>query len=977
MAAEVVYTFGTNVIASFQGSLFKDKVFWIAQRTPSRSRYVSLVESNGGTVAPLEKNADYLICDHLRKDNPSGAISYKFIEESVQNGRIADPDAHACGPARGAPRPVGAPQMTRNGRVSYSTEDDHVLYSWVKECQAKGGKELGNTIFQQLGQINTRHTWQSWRDRYIKKLRDNPPSSWEESVVDKSRQLPSTDDQSPAAQTLKDRGQAREQGHDRNDSPRMSINPPPRPRTPESLRLRRAEKQQAAAAKSTAEQRELGFLANDLYQFLDNFEYVSTMPQDEFVKAWDDLAASENGKPFTSEDWQDFFKLAVTGFHQKYMKDEASKERILNEMDRWIQENDGGTIEAWQGYWKQNRKQIMAGEKAADSHSSEIAEKGRPTNFALDGQASSSPKKASGQSPAQQRSRKRTLEVDLDQEELPPDSPVSTSAKRRKIAPMSSRTHTSASGSHETIEEEPSEEANGDTAAYQDLLQTARGALQHSQREQDETLQVAQSSEPVLGSEGSLRKPTTSSIQGELASQQIITESSLRSQPSPVQTTKPQQSTTNTQEEVAPEQGSTPRAGKLKGLVDRPAVASPQGSYRMLKAAGTPSQLPDTQATFNIDTQDLELDMVEPDGGFEDNDNGEAPDDSLTLGTSENTSQPLPSTSDIPMTQAETEEDVEMSGQINDDEGQDVDSSAVPETDGAEASDRFARQALPSSPSKITGADDLGSTSEILATDRTAQQLDSQSDVQGNSQLEARQDETTGIAADDAMSVELGGDEHEQATAAAGQPSIAISSDHDSITSESDDSSDEESNEGIGMNGSTPQGKQPAQIQALSAPRPNQQISPLQQSRRRTLPFVYAGRPARPTPNKPRRSVPAQPARQRGTTNPRPRRREQQPPAPLPTNLPDLITHLENEGVSLDRHIKPALRATCANLELTAKVARSLRLYSKLPENVPGVWTETDDRELRTRGVKSDRIVTKHGEMECEIREEWLERLAS
>lgn len=42
MSAEVVYS-GVGVEAAVQGNLFHGKKFWLAQKVPSRSAYISLI----------------------------------------------------------------------------------------------------------------------------------------------------------------------------------------------------------------------------------------------------------------------------------------------------------------------------------------------------------------------------------------------------------------------------------------------------------------------------------------------------------------------------------------------------------------------------------------------------------------------------------------------------------------------------------------------------------------------------------------------------------------------------------------------------------------------------------------------------------------------------------------------------------------------------------------------------------------------
>lgn len=145
----VVYT-SLTANQTIIGQLFAGKKFWIGQRTPQRSVYVRKVRSNGGEVVPLEKNADYLIYDHLKNDGPPGAISYEFIDDSIRRGVLADPDDFLVGPARGKVRDVGSSRPTKPTRTSFSTEDDAILWIWVRNCEAKGSSVGGNEIYKQL-----------------------------------------------------------------------------------------------------------------------------------------------------------------------------------------------------------------------------------------------------------------------------------------------------------------------------------------------------------------------------------------------------------------------------------------------------------------------------------------------------------------------------------------------------------------------------------------------------------------------------------------------------------------------------------------------------------------------------------------------------------------------------------------------------------------------------------------------------------
>lgn len=133
------------------GQLFSGKKFWVAQRVPSRGRLLENIKANGGVIVMLEKKADYLIADHFRRDCPPGSISYEFVEKSIQDGRLRDPENHRAGPLLGVSREAGAiNRPTKSARTPYTAEEDRILYKWVRDYEAAGGKSSGNEIYKQL-----------------------------------------------------------------------------------------------------------------------------------------------------------------------------------------------------------------------------------------------------------------------------------------------------------------------------------------------------------------------------------------------------------------------------------------------------------------------------------------------------------------------------------------------------------------------------------------------------------------------------------------------------------------------------------------------------------------------------------------------------------------------------------------------------------------------------------------------------------
>jgi hypothetical protein len=161
--------------------VFTDLKFFIVQRVPQRSRYVSLVENNGGTVVKLEAQADYLIADHIRHDVPADSLSYKFIEAAVKEGALPeDEEPYFANRRKSTNRASSAATSSKKStRTPFTDEDDKLLYKLVQKANDQGYAILGNTLYQTLAAHNPRHTFHSWRDRYVKVLSMSPPTGWE------------------------------------------------------------------------------------------------------------------------------------------------------------------------------------------------------------------------------------------------------------------------------------------------------------------------------------------------------------------------------------------------------------------------------------------------------------------------------------------------------------------------------------------------------------------------------------------------------------------------------------------------------------------------------------------------------------------------------------------------------------------------------------------------------------------------------
>ncbi|KXX74747.1 Telomeric repeat-binding factor 2-interacting protein 1 [Madurella mycetomatis] len=174
MAANIVYE-GVN--GKYEGTLFGGVKFWVAQRVPTRQDILNKIkvcsccpsslaapnplQENGGKIVVLEKFADVLIADHAKKNAPPGSVSWKYIDDSVRQGAIANIDDYRIGSVNPTQKPA------KGGKVPFTNQDDQILVGWVRQ---HAHNRNGNKIYQDLEKQHPHHSWQSWRDRWVKRL---------------------------------------------------------------------------------------------------------------------------------------------------------------------------------------------------------------------------------------------------------------------------------------------------------------------------------------------------------------------------------------------------------------------------------------------------------------------------------------------------------------------------------------------------------------------------------------------------------------------------------------------------------------------------------------------------------------------------------------------------------------------------------------------------------------------------------------
>ncbi|KAL4895213.1 TRF2-interacting telomeric protein/Rap1 C terminal domain-containing protein [Aspergillus ambiguus] len=156
------------------GSLFEGKTFWLSQRIPKRTWIKEIIQNNGGIIKLQEKDADVKLVDHTMRNLPADSYSYRYVENSVRLGKLQPLELYIAGPS--PVRPVGATNIpTRGHKIQYTLADDQALWDWMEPLERNPNTQIqGNRPYQIFAAQNPRHTFQSYRERYLKTLRGRP-----------------------------------------------------------------------------------------------------------------------------------------------------------------------------------------------------------------------------------------------------------------------------------------------------------------------------------------------------------------------------------------------------------------------------------------------------------------------------------------------------------------------------------------------------------------------------------------------------------------------------------------------------------------------------------------------------------------------------------------------------------------------------------------------------------------------------------
>jgi hypothetical protein len=271
------------------GALFQGKSFLVQQRVPQRNSFLERIRANGGRIVRLELQADYIIADHLRPDCPPTSLSYTFVEAAIRDGAIPNPNDHRAGPAPGHIRAIGSSTVPAKAtRTPFTPQDDRDVCNWVHKCQQEGQFIKGYEIYKQLEAINPRHTFQSWRDRYLKKLMNNLPQGVAALQIP-TLQPPPIQEPAPRISAVDGAAESR------------------------ALAAGEDEQEQGNAQEEDEEVADEleGTLKEDIQFLEENIEDIIVVPEEDHRVMWESLADMPQCQHLTAVEWQRLYDDTV------------------------------------------------------------------------------------------------------------------------------------------------------------------------------------------------------------------------------------------------------------------------------------------------------------------------------------------------------------------------------------------------------------------------------------------------------------------------------------------------------------------------------------------------------------------------------------------------------------------------------------------------------------------------------------------
>jgi hypothetical protein len=110
-----------------------------------------LWQDNGGEIVAAEQDADLVIADHARHHNPSGSVSWKYIDDCVDKGEPLNVQEYKID-RLARPTPLARAVGTKKIRNPFTDKDDKILIKWVLRAENAGKPISGNVIYRELAE---------------------------------------------------------------------------------------------------------------------------------------------------------------------------------------------------------------------------------------------------------------------------------------------------------------------------------------------------------------------------------------------------------------------------------------------------------------------------------------------------------------------------------------------------------------------------------------------------------------------------------------------------------------------------------------------------------------------------------------------------------------------------------------------------------------------------------------------------------
>uniref|UniRef100_H3AZ34 Telomeric repeat-binding factor 2-interacting protein 1 n=1 Tax=Latimeria chalumnae TaxID=7897 RepID=H3AZ34_LATCH len=157
-------------------------VWFYLRPGPAKKSLAPLIRHGGGGLCRVQESGAVLLADTEESEGGWSPehISVRYITDCVSRNERLDLEAYRVGAAV-APRKLGGyatgaccqhELKNLGGRVAYTRAEDVAILMYLRDHKAGQTSVKGNAVWMEMERISlTRHSWQSMKDRYMKKLR--------------------------------------------------------------------------------------------------------------------------------------------------------------------------------------------------------------------------------------------------------------------------------------------------------------------------------------------------------------------------------------------------------------------------------------------------------------------------------------------------------------------------------------------------------------------------------------------------------------------------------------------------------------------------------------------------------------------------------------------------------------------------------------------------------------------------------------